>query len=157
MSAGVAYNNLSYGTENIRWIQRWPGRSQANENKVPSILTYQYGHDKPSSWGFQVDSQVLPAPSVTREWFKRLLDPENLRIENERNPSHPVSHDSVKKWITDSPLAGLSSKQLRQLDIVSGENVISAAIDYDFELLARERLKEASTRAVIALDVEQAA
>lgn len=31
---GVAYANLSTGSETIRWIQRWPGRMQANENKV---------------------------------------------------------------------------------------------------------------------------
>jgi hypothetical protein len=31
---GVAYANLSTGSETIRWVQRWPGRMQANENKV---------------------------------------------------------------------------------------------------------------------------
>lgn len=252
-TTGVAFNNLQYGIENVRWIQRWPGRSQANENKVPSVLVYQYGQESPSAWGFQVDAQSQPAPSVTREWFKTLLDPEILRLENERNPSNPVTHDSVEKWtrdylskiyenvqerlqselpgfkwsegkieflfsvpttwspglverfkllvvqagfgnprlpnhtlsvtltepeaaavltstaasglfrsgdvlvvcdagggttdisalkVTDAAPDGLSSKQLRQLDIVSGENVGSAAIDYEFELMAREKLKK---------------
>jgi len=34
LGTGVAYANLSTGSETIRWIQRWPGRMQANENKV---------------------------------------------------------------------------------------------------------------------------
>lgn len=34
LGTGVAYANPSIGSESIRWIQRWPGRMQANENKV---------------------------------------------------------------------------------------------------------------------------
>ena len=31
---GVAYVNQSIGSDTIRWIQKWPGRQQSNENKV---------------------------------------------------------------------------------------------------------------------------
>jgi hypothetical protein len=31
---GVAFCNISTGEETVRWIQRWPGRANAVENKV---------------------------------------------------------------------------------------------------------------------------
>ena len=40
---GVAYVNLSIGSETVRWVQKWPGRFQANENKVPTVVVYPTG------------------------------------------------------------------------------------------------------------------
>jgi hypothetical protein len=31
---GVAYCNVATGSDTVRHIQKWPGRTQANENKV---------------------------------------------------------------------------------------------------------------------------
>lgn len=31
---GVAFANISTGEETVRWLQKWPGRSNAVENKV---------------------------------------------------------------------------------------------------------------------------
>lgn len=59
--------------------------------------------------------------------------------------------------VTDTAVGALSLKQLRQLDVVAGENIGSAAIDYDFELLARARLKAACSIAGLQVDVDEAA
>lgn len=59
--------------------------------------------------------------------------------------------------VTDTAVGALTLKQLRQLDVVAGENIGSAAIDYDFELLARSRLKAACTIAGLQVDVDEAA
>jgi len=37
---GVAYCNVATGSDSVRHIQRWPGRTQANENKVRSLVAY---------------------------------------------------------------------------------------------------------------------
>jgi hypothetical protein len=34
IGTGVAFCNIATGEENVRWIQKWPGRSSAVENKV---------------------------------------------------------------------------------------------------------------------------
>lgn len=271
-SPGVAYNNLTYGWDNPpRWVQKWPGRSQSIENKVPTILVYPHGHDVPSSWGFEAESQAQHDPNygTTREWFKTLISPDALRKENERQgPDDKVTHEDVRRWfrdylrrlydhiqarlqselpnmswatskveflfsvpttwnpgtvetfrslinqagfggpayanhvvtvsltepeaaavytsttasgifrendvlvvcdagggttdlsamrVTETAVGALSLKQLRQLDVVAGENVGSAAIDYDFELLARSKLHKVCAMGGLQIDVEEAA
>jgi hypothetical protein len=39
LGTGVAYCNVSTGEETVRWIQKWPGRSNAVENKVSEVST----------------------------------------------------------------------------------------------------------------------
>lgn len=34
LGTGVAYCNVATGSDTVRHIQKWPGRTQANENKV---------------------------------------------------------------------------------------------------------------------------
>ena len=34
IGTGVAFCNIATGEENVRWLQKWPGRSSAVENKV---------------------------------------------------------------------------------------------------------------------------
>ena len=34
IGTGVAFCNVATGEETIRWLQRWPGRANAVENKV---------------------------------------------------------------------------------------------------------------------------
>ncbi|KAK5165270.1 uncharacterized protein LTR77_009368 [Saxophila tyrrhenica] len=266
---GVAYNTVAHETDNIRWIQRWPGRSQANENKVPTILLYPKGHDEPSAWGFKAESQSqhVQDHSVVREWFKTLLDDDYLSRESARFPDDHYTHGNVQQWfldyfcflydhvkiklvgevpgmawdlanieflfsvpttwspatveqfkvilrqagfgganvrhsitisltepeasavytstaapgifnendilvvcdagggttdlsalkVTDSAASALSLKQLREVDVVTGDTVGSAAIDYEFEVLARDRLKDAKGLMELNIDADNAA
>lgn len=39
VGTGVAYCNVATGSDTVRHIQRWPGRTQANENKVRSVCS----------------------------------------------------------------------------------------------------------------------
>ncbi|KAF2718548.1 hypothetical protein K431DRAFT_129934 [Polychaeton citri CBS 116435] len=100
---GVAYNVLSHGSDIIRWIQKWPGKANANENKVPTILVYPHGQDKPSSWGFRSETQAEQNPDngSVREWFKTQLDPVNLSRYQARLSDYHVSHDEVRQWFRD--------------------------------------------------------
>lgn len=59
--------------------------------------------------------------------------------------------------VTDTMIGSLSLKQLRQLDVVSGQNIGSAAIDVEFERLARRRLEEANEGSPLELDVDEIA
>ncbi|KAF9691908.1 hypothetical protein EKO04_010128 [Ascochyta lentis] len=83
---GVAYCNMSTGSDNVRHIQRWPGRTQANENKVPTLLVYPHDSATPSSWGFLAETaqEVSGAGHESREWFKIMLD-EDLLEQMRRN------------------------------------------------------------------------
>jgi hypothetical protein len=35
---GVAFCNISTGEETVRWLQKWPGRANAVENKVKAFV-----------------------------------------------------------------------------------------------------------------------
>ncbi|KAJ8109602.1 hypothetical protein OPT61_g7339 [Boeremia exigua] len=102
---GVAYCNMSTGSDTVRHIQRWPGRTQANENKVPTLLVYPENSSTPSSWGFLAETaqEVSGAGHQSREWFKIMLD-ENLLEQMRKKANHPSEvpqiHE-VEKWFTD--------------------------------------------------------
>ncbi|KAL2068019.1 hypothetical protein VTL71DRAFT_16117 [Oculimacula yallundae] len=103
---GVAYANPSVGSDTIRWIQRWPGRMQANENKVPTILVYPTNQPTPSSWGFQseTDTERQAENKEHQEWFKTYLDEDRLHEVQmaARDPSEaPSSMAIVEKWYHD--------------------------------------------------------
>ncbi|KAH8591554.1 hypothetical protein B0O99DRAFT_675246 [Bisporella sp. PMI_857] len=106
---GVAYANPSVGSDTIRWIQRWPGRMQANENKVPTILVYpaHQSHPKtPSSWGFlsETATEQTAENKEHREWFKTYIDEDRLRQAQQeaKNQSDvPRSIEEVESWYLD--------------------------------------------------------
>lgn len=100
---GVAYSVPSQGNDQIRWIQKWPGRAQANENKVPTTLAYPHGHDKPSSWGFKTESPAEQSREhrEIREWFKTLLDPRNLEREKQNYIAKDTTIADVRHWFRD--------------------------------------------------------
>ncbi|KAF2237112.1 hypothetical protein EV356DRAFT_496637 [Viridothelium virens] len=101
---GVSYANLSSGADTVRWIQKWPGRAQACENKVPTVLVYPHGSSKASSWGFLAESknEQKAEYGTTREWFKTLIDPDFLEQERLRNPQDtPSSYSEVQTWCRD--------------------------------------------------------
>ncbi|PVH94915.1 hypothetical protein DM02DRAFT_538481 [Periconia macrospinosa] len=77
---GVAYCNVATGSTEVRYIQRWPGRMMANENKVPSLLVYPRGSSVPSSWGFVAETlqKQDDHEGEIREWFKIYLDEDRL-------------------------------------------------------------------------------
>ncbi|UPX13350.1 uncharacterized protein EKO05_0003863 [Ascochyta rabiei] len=81
---------MSTGSDSVRHIQRWPGRTQANENKVPTLLVYPHNSSTPSSWGFLADTaqEVSGAGHESREWFKIMLD-EDLLEQMRKNASDP--------------------------------------------------------------------
>jgi hypothetical protein len=101
---GVSYVNLSIGSENVRWVQKWPGRFQANENKVPTVLVYPTRGRKPSSWGFlsETIAETTAEDKEYKEWFKTSLDPEKLRQKQLEDPGGaPKSIQEVEKWYAD--------------------------------------------------------
>jgi hypothetical protein len=104
LGTGVSYVNLSIGSENVRWVQKWPGRFQANENKVPTVLVYPTGSRTPSSWGFlsETIAETTAEDKEYKEWFKTSLDPEKLRQKQLEDPGGaPRSIQEVEKWYAD--------------------------------------------------------
>ncbi|KAH4044589.1 hypothetical protein HBI25_174490 [Parastagonospora nodorum] len=101
---GVSYFNLSIGNETVRWIQKWPGRFQANENKVPTVVVYPTSSREPSSWGFlsETAAETNADDKEYKEWFKTCLDPEKLRLKQQEDPEGaPESLQEVEKWYGD--------------------------------------------------------
>ncbi|OAL45853.1 hypothetical protein IQ07DRAFT_575622 [Pyrenochaeta sp. DS3sAY3a] len=101
---GVAYVNLSIGSETVRWVQKWPGRFQANENKVPTVVVYPFDSPEPSSWGFlsETAAETTAEDKDYKEWFKTCLDPEELRQKQYKDPEGaPESLQEVEKWYGD--------------------------------------------------------
>lgn len=101
---GVSYANLSIGSNAVRVIQKWPGRSQANENKVPTVVVYPEHQANPSSWGFlsETPSEQVADNKNYIDWFKTFLDPERLRKEQAENPTEAArSIKDVEKWYSD--------------------------------------------------------
>ncbi|EPE28769.1 Actin-like ATPase [Glarea lozoyensis ATCC 20868] len=78
----VAFCNISTGEETVRWLQKWPGRANAVENKVPTVLVYPKNSSTPSSWGFlsEVPAEQMSQDKECKEWFKTFLDDERLAI-----------------------------------------------------------------------------
>ncbi|KAG9376969.1 hypothetical protein A1F94_012569 [Pyrenophora tritici-repentis] len=104
LGTGVAYVNLSIGSETIRWVQKWPGRFQANENKVPTVVVYPIASQEPSSWGFlsETAAETTAEDKEYKEWFKTCLDPERLRQKQMDDPeSAPQNLQEVEKWYGD--------------------------------------------------------
>ncbi|KAH7088370.1 hypothetical protein FB567DRAFT_494604 [Paraphoma chrysanthemicola] len=102
---GVAYCNVATGSDTVRHIQRWPGRTQANENKVPTLLVYPQGSSTPTSWGFLAETaqEVSGAGHESREWFKIMLDEKILEQfrKNASDPSTVPQIHEVEKFYTD--------------------------------------------------------
>ncbi|KKY22242.1 putative hsp70 family protein [Diplodia seriata] len=101
---GVSYANLSIGSETVRWIQKWPGRGQANENKVPTVLVYPHNSQVTSSWGFNSEtiSEQTADDREYREWFKTYLDVFRLQRAQAELPNEtPRSIQDVEKWFED--------------------------------------------------------
>ncbi|KAL5415677.1 hypothetical protein PMIN04_008496, partial [Paraphaeosphaeria minitans] len=103
---GVAYANLSIGSETIRWVQKWPGRFQANENKVPTVIVYPTtsSNPTPSSWGFlsETVAETTAQDKDYKEWFKTLLSPPQLLRKQQSDPENvPACMGEVEKWYRD--------------------------------------------------------
>ena len=102
--SGVSYANLSIGSGIVKWIQKWPGRSQANENKVPTKLVYPKNQSSPSSWGFfsETSSEQNADDKDQKDWFKTYLDPARLADEQREDPEGaPQSIQEVEKYYED--------------------------------------------------------
>ncbi|KAF1928220.1 uncharacterized protein M421DRAFT_5288 [Didymella exigua CBS 183.55] len=101
---GVSYTNLSIGSETVRWVRRWPGRFQANENKVPTVVVYPIGSDEPSSWGFlsETTAETTSEDKEYKEWFKTCLDADKLRQKQFEDPKGaPTNLQDVEQWYRD--------------------------------------------------------
>jgi len=105
---GVAYANLTRGN-NILCIKKWPYRSQANEDKVPTLLVYpktpsQPYSKPPSSWGFGSESLTERDDKDKDfvEWFKIYLDPRVLQDHQRKDPrGAPKLQSHIDKWYED--------------------------------------------------------
>ncbi|KAL9612600.1 MAG: hypothetical protein Q9167_002806 [Letrouitia subvulpina] len=102
---GMTYTGVAFfvpnktDVEQAKLIQKWPGKEDKTENKVPTSLIY-HG-DKLQSWGFLCDSLDQPDhPDPKRQqYFKLWLDRPHLQ-EVFAGTNGP-SHEEVKKWFTD--------------------------------------------------------
>ncbi|EON62947.1 hypothetical protein W97_02173 [Coniosporium apollinis CBS 100218] len=134
---GVSYANLSIGSETVRWIQKWPGRGQANENKVPTVLVYPHNSQQPSSWGF-LSETVTEQTSNDREykeWFKTYLDPGRLRQKQVDDPEDaPRSMTEVQKWYEDYLRALYQHIEFKLSAELSGTNWQNARIEFLFSV-----------------------
>ena len=102
--SGVSYANLSIGSGNVKWIQKWPGRGQANENKVPTVVVYPTNQSSPSSWGFvsESSSEQNADDKDYKDWFKTYLDPARLAHTQQEDPEGaPKSIQEVEKCYED--------------------------------------------------------
>ncbi|KAF2672742.1 hypothetical protein BT63DRAFT_436614 [Microthyrium microscopicum] len=100
---GVAYANLARG-DIVRTVQKWPGRGQANENKVPTIIVYSRQDGQVTSWGFNSESRLEQnnADRMYVDWFKVYLDEGLLHSLQARDPQiAPASIDEVERWFRD--------------------------------------------------------
>lgn len=100
-------------------MQKWPGRQQANENKVPTVIVYpsispsspSSGSSsqsplsvRPSSWGFlsETVAESTGEDKDYKEWFKTCLDPSKLAQKQAEEPEDaPASLAEVEKWYED--------------------------------------------------------
>ncbi|KAI4162215.1 MAG: hypothetical protein LQ342_004235 [Letrouitia transgressa] len=102
---GMTYTGVAFfvpnktDAERAKLIQKWPGKEDKTENKVPTSLIY-HG-DKLQSWGFLCDNLDQPDyPDPKRQqYFKLWLDRPHLQ-EVFAGTNGP-SHQEVKKWFTD--------------------------------------------------------
>ncbi|KAF2403093.1 hypothetical protein EJ06DRAFT_472162 [Trichodelitschia bisporula] len=100
---GVAYVNRTR-SDNIRHLQRWPGRAQANENKVPTVLVYNKTADQMINWGFTSEAKHSEQNNPNElycDWFKTFLDPAVLRAAQARDPANIPSQADVDRWTQD--------------------------------------------------------
>jgi hypothetical protein len=76
-------------------VYSWPGKTDTNENKVPTVVVYEKenNHLPPTSWGFKSESETERAAAnrVYREWFKTQLGPLSV---------NSGEHD-VERWYED--------------------------------------------------------
>ena len=101
---GISYANLSIGSETVRWVQKWPGHFQANENKVPTVVVYPTGSDEPSSWGFlsETAAETTSENKEYKEWFKTCIDAHRLRQKQLEDPEGaPANLQEVERWYCD--------------------------------------------------------
>lgn len=133
----MAYVNLSIGSETVRWVQKWPGRFQANENKVPTVVVYPTGSQDASSWGFlsETTAETAAEDKEYKEWFKTCLDPDRLRQKQLEDPEGaPANLQEVEKWYSDylrKMYEYLSFKLGGELSGVSWED---ARVDFIFSV-----------------------
>ncbi|KAL9030840.1 MAG: hypothetical protein Q9196_001067 [Gyalolechia fulgens] len=103
---GMTYTGVAFfapdktDPERARLVQKWPGKEDKTENKVPTSLVY---HGKKlQSWGFLCDSLDQPDhPDPKRhQYFKLWLDDSHLQ-EVFRGTDNGPSHNDVKRWFID--------------------------------------------------------
>ncbi|KAH7396128.1 hypothetical protein BKA66DRAFT_484908 [Pyrenochaeta sp. MPI-SDFR-AT-0127] len=134
---GVSCVNLSIGSETIRWVQKWPGRYQANENKVPTVVVYPFDSQEPSSWGFlsETVAETAAEDKEYKEWFKTCLDPEKLRQMQYEDPEGaPESMKDVEKWYGDYLRKMYECLSLRLGDEISGTSWENAKVEFIFSV-----------------------
>ena len=126
IGTGVAFCNIATGEENVRWLQKWPGRSSAVENKVlychassntsvgkwisinvstnqilkvPTVLVYPKNSTTPSSWGFlsETSSEQMSDNKECKEWFKTFLDEDRLLQARRDTKNQDVCPESIQE------------------------------------------------------------
>ncbi|KAL8955916.1 MAG: hypothetical protein Q9193_006396 [Seirophora villosa] len=136
-ATGVSYANLSIGSETVKWVQKWPGRSQANENKVPTILVYPNHQHQPSSWGFLSESasEQSAADKAYKDWFKTYLDPARLKEKRAEDPVYsPRSIEEVERWYEDYHRLLYKHIEFKLSSELSGAPWESAWVDFVFSV-----------------------
>jgi hypothetical protein len=112
---------------------------QANENKVPTILSYSRSARKLSKWGFEAESQV-ERDNPDREpvdWFKVLLDEQRFKLMKDHDyaQSLPANQDEVELYFVDY-LSSLYKHIEHKLtpELPMGKNWSTALIEFIFSV-----------------------
>lgn len=118
-----------------------PGRGQANENKVPTVVVYPTGSTEPSSWGFLSETivETTAEDKEYKEWFKTCLDPDKLRLKQQEDPEGaPSSLQEVERWYKDYLKKMYEHLSFRLGGELLGVSWEDARIEFIFSKLLRE-------------------
>jgi hypothetical protein len=128
-------------------VQKWPGRYQANENKVPTVLVYPSPtplptpaspyYPSPSSWGFlsETISEQTATDKDYKEWFKTSLDPDKLRLKQIRDPDDAARNmQEVERWYEDYLSRMYEYLALKLGDELKYKNWATARLEFHFSV-----------------------
>jgi len=136
---GVAYINLTTGSDYASVIQKWPGKGHLDTNKVATLLTYRLNEDVPQGWGFTCGNpNQLPEDVRYVDLWKILLVPKELERERTNNTSSthdvPSNMGEVEKWCEDYLRLLYSHIEARLTTELYGTTWQNARIEFIFSV-----------------------
>jgi hypothetical protein len=98
---GVAFSSVNMAEPLV--IQKWPGRFDKIEDKVPTAVGYRAGNSGIKSWGFECPTPGNLEPGVgVSDRFKLYLDNDFLQDMSRGRPQFAAgTHEDVQTWVED--------------------------------------------------------